>query len=75
MIKIRYVGLVEVECMVPETPTTIPVEQVMKKMINGAFTDELKECIQEDFFGDRYEGSVKICQQFADAYRVEEKND
>lgn len=75
MIKGRYVALVEIEFAVDEdTNNLLPFEQMRENVVNGGLTHELRSLLLKEMFDPEHNGVVKVTQQYADVYKVEEEN-
>ena len=69
MIKGRYVALVEIDIHLEEKESLLPFEDIKNNVMNGKLTEELVKMIEDEFVT-KYEGDVKVTQQYADLYRV-----
>lgn len=71
MIKGRYVALVEIDIHLEEKESLRPFEDIKNDVMNGKLTEELLKIIEYEF-ATKEEGDVKVTQQYADMYRVED---
>lgn len=69
-IKGRYVALVEIDFNFQHEKEMLPFEKIKENFSDGKLTDDIKELIYSEIM-DRY-GDVKVTQQYADMYEVED---
>ncbi len=73
MIKGRYVALVEVDFSLDDHKEGIrPFEDIRNDFVNGYVTEELAKELKELFYDDKGLTTIKVTQQYADLYKVEE---
>lgn len=70
MIKGKYVALVEVDIHIEEQDGMRPFEDIKNDVVNGYFTNGLKEMLDEEL--GEPDATVTITQQYADLYKTEE---
>lgn len=70
MIKSRYVALVEIDFHIEEKKGIRPFDDIKGDIMNGTLTEMLTELIKDEL--DEEFADVKLTQQYADLYRVED---
>ncbi len=75
MIKGKYVALVEVDVHIKEGKGMRPFEEIKEDLISGEVTEELAKKLKDMFSEDEDASTVKVTQQYADLYEVENDAD
>jgi len=67
-IKGRYVATVEIDFDAEREPGMVSIEEMQESLRSNKFTEEIHQMIQDEFDF----GKVRVTQQYADIYEVEE---
>ena len=73
MIKGRYVALVEINFHIDEQEGLRPFDEIKGDVMNGDMTEMLEDLIESEF--DKSVADIKVTQQFADVYKVDEEQE
>lgn len=73
MIKGRYVALVEINFHIDEQEGLRPFDEIKGDVVNGNFTKMIESLIVDET--DKGMADIKVTQQFADIYKVDEEQE